>query len=151
MNRVANALIGGWQLSGNYNLQSGAPVSFNTNLTWNGKDPSIPRTSRTLNRWFDTSDFGIIAKADTYALRTTPLTFAHIRASRQNVLDGAIYKTFRPAEWMRTEFRLESFNALNHARFGAPNSDPTSSAFGTVVQSQLNQPRILQVALKVHF
>jgi hypothetical protein len=151
MNRVANGLIGGWQLSGNYNLQSGAPVSFSTNLTWNGKDPSIPRTSRTLNRWFDTSDFGIIAKADTYALRTTPLTFAHIRASRQNVLDAAIYKTFYPAEWMRTEFRLESFNALNHARFGAPNTDPTSSAFGTVVQSQLNQPRILQVALKVHF
>jgi hypothetical protein len=149
--RLSNALIGGWQVSGNYNVQSGAPIVFTTNLTWNGQDASIPRVQRTLNEWFNTADFGIIPKAQTYALRTTPTTFAHIRASRNNNLDCAIFKVFQTTEWMQMQFRVESFNALNHPRFGVPITDPTSSAFGTVTQAQLNQPRILQLALKINF
>lgn len=62
-----------------------------------------------------------------------------------------MFKVFQIAEWMQMQFRVESFNALNHPRFGAPITDPTSSAFGTVTQSQLNQPRILQLALKINF
>jgi hypothetical protein len=32
-NRFVNALIGGWEMAGNYNIQSGKPVGFGTNLT----------------------------------------------------------------------------------------------------------------------
>jgi len=150
-NRVANALIGGWEMAGNYNIQSGKPVSFGANLTWNGQDATIPRTSRTLDRWFNTGNFGIVSKEQTYALRTTPTTFAHIRGSRVNNLDFALLKNFRPVERLTAQFRLESFNAFNHPRFGAPSTNPASSGFGTVSKSQLNQPRILQVALKLNF
>jgi hypothetical protein len=86
-----------------------------------------------------------------YTLRTTPTTFAHIRGSRVNNLDFAVLKNFRPMERLIAQFRLESFNALNHPRFGAPSTNPASSGFGTVNKSQLNQPRILQVALKFNF
>ncbi|MFB3826770.1 MAG: TonB-dependent receptor domain-containing protein [Bryobacteraceae bacterium] len=150
-NRFVNAVIGGWEMAGNYNLQSGKPVSFGTNLTWNGQDATIARTSRTLDKWFKTANFGIIPKEQTYTLRTTPTTFAHIRGSRVNNLDFAILKNFRPIERLNAQFRLESFNALNHPRFGAPNTNPAGSSFGTVSKSQLNQPRILQVALKLNF
>jgi hypothetical protein len=53
LGRASNALIGGWQISGNYNIQSGTPIVFTTNLTWNGQDASIPRAQRTLNQWFN--------------------------------------------------------------------------------------------------
>jgi hypothetical protein len=149
---VTNAILGGWQVAGFYTLQSGRPVSFSgTNLTWNGQDSSIPRGERTLDRWFRTEHYGVIAKENTYALRTTPTTFSFVRASRQNNADIAVFKNFRPVERLTLQFRFESFNGFNHPRFGDPNTNPATAAFGTVAKSQLNQPRILQLALKANF
>jgi hypothetical protein len=148
---LANAVLGGWQVAGFYTLQSGRPVFFNTNLTWNGRDAALSRGERSLDRWFQVQHFGIIPKEDTYALRTTPLTFAFVRASRQNNADLAVFKNFRPREGLTIQFRAESFNGLNHPRFGDPNTNPATTAFGTVAKSQLNQPRIIQLALKVNF
>jgi hypothetical protein len=149
---IVNGVIGGWQLAGVYTLQSGRPVSFSgANLAWNGQDASLSSSERSLDRWFRTQNFGPIPKADTYALRTTPTTFSTIRASRQNNADLAVFKNFRVKERMTIQFRAESFNALNHPRFGDPTTNPTSGSFGTVAKSQLNQPRIIQVALKMNF
>jgi hypothetical protein len=151
VNRALNEIIGGWEVAGNYALQSGRPISFSANLTWNGQDASLSRSERSLDRWFKTEAFGILPKEQTYALRTTPTTFAHIRSSRVNNMDAAIYKTFRPKEKFRIQFRLESYNALNHPRFGDPNTKPSNAAFGTVTKSQVNMQRILQAALKLNF
>lgn len=74
-----------------------------------------------------------------------------MRASRTNNLDMGIYKNFVVRERLRAQFRFESYNAFNHARFAAPNSDPTSSSFGVVSPSQQNAPRTVQMALKVSF
>jgi hypothetical protein len=149
---LSNALIGGWQLAGFYTLQSGRPVSFSgANLTWNGQNASLSSGERSLDKWFRTESFGPVPKERTYALRTTPITFSTIRASRQNNVDLAVFKNFRPVERLTLQFRAESFNALNHPRFGDPNTAPTNAAFGSVAKSQLNQPRIIQVALKANF
>ena len=149
--RATNAILGGWQVAGSYTLQSGRPVIFNTNLTWNGQNASIPSGERTLDRWFRAEQYGVIAKENTYALRTTPTTFSYIRASRQNNADMAVFKNFRPVERLTLQFRFESFNTANHPRFGDPTVNPASAAFGTVAKSALNQPRILQLALKANF
>jgi hypothetical protein len=149
---VANAVIGGWQLAGFYTVQSGRPVSFSAaNLNWSGLDASLSRGERSLDRWFRTERFGPVPKENTYALRTAPTTFSSIRASRQNNIDLAVFKNFKVAERTTFQLRGESFNALNHPRFGDPVTNPTNAGFGTVAKSQLNQPRIIQVALKVNF
>ena len=46
---------------------------------------------------------------------------------------------------------LDAFNVFNHARFDGPNTDPGSSSFGIVSPSQVNQPRVGQLALKLSF
>lgn len=149
---LVQAIAAGWQVAGTYTLQSGRPVSFGgTNLAWNGQDASLSRNERSLDKWFRTENFSPVPKADTYALRTTPTTFSTIRASRQNNADLAVFKNFRAKERTTLQFRAESFNALNHPRFGDPTTNPASGSFGTVAKSQLNQPRIIQVALKVNF
>jgi hypothetical protein len=149
---VTNALVGGWQLAGFYTLQSGRPVSFSgTNLIWSGRDASLSRSERSLERWFQTEQFGPVPKERTYALRTTPTTFSTIRASRQNNIDLAVFKNFRVVEGLTFQLRGESFNAFNHARFGDPVTNPANAGFGTVAKSQLNQPRIIQLALKANF
>jgi hypothetical protein len=47
--------------------------------------------------------------------------------------------------------RFDVFNAFNHPRFGAPNTDPTSSSFGRVTGSQQNQARAVELAGKLYF
>jgi hypothetical protein len=52
-------VVGGWQLSGQYTIQSGAPVTFDTSdsFFFSGRDFSFARGKRTLSQWFDTSQF----------------------------------------------------------------------------------------------
>jgi len=59
MPKVLDAFIGGWQLSGQYTIQSGAPVTFNASdsFFFSGKDFSLSSDKRTLSQWFDTSQF----------------------------------------------------------------------------------------------
>lgn len=48
------------------------------------------------------------------------------------------------------EFRTEFFNAFNHSQFANPNSNVSSTAFGTISSTSVN-PRIMQFALKLNF
>jgi hypothetical protein len=56
MPRVLDAVIGGWELDGQYQIQSGVPVVFSTSAFFSGKDPMLPGGG-TLAKWFDTSQF----------------------------------------------------------------------------------------------
>jgi len=47
------------------------------------------------------------------------------------------------------ELRIEFFNIFNHAQFGEPDGLINSGSFGAV--SSANDPRIGQVAAKLHF
>ncbi len=67
-------------------------------------------------------------------VRNYPARWGSVRASRTNELN-----------WVRLQFRCETFNAFNHPRFNAPNSDPASSPFGIVAKSQQNSPRVVQM------
>jgi hypothetical protein len=57
--KVADFIVGGWQLSGQFNIQSGVPVVFNAtdNFFFSGKDFALPRDKQSLAQWFDTSQF----------------------------------------------------------------------------------------------
>jgi hypothetical protein len=63
--KLVDAFIGGWQISGQYNIQSGVPVGFGTDSFFSGKDFSIARNDRTLARWFDTSAFAAFPSRNT--------------------------------------------------------------------------------------
>jgi len=53
-------------------------------------------------------------------------------------------------EGSRLEFRVESFNALNRPQFGNIATTYNQGGFGNV-QSQVNSPRQVQMALKLYF
>ena len=55
MPKVLDAVVGGWQLSGQFNIQSGVPVVFSTDSFFSGKDFALPSDQQSLNKWFDTS------------------------------------------------------------------------------------------------
>jgi hypothetical protein len=82
---------------------------------------------------------------------TIPTRWSSVRASNVNNLDGGIYKNFKIRETIKIQYRLETFNAFNHPRFPAPNSNPTSGSFGRVDKTQQNNARQVQMALKITF
>ena len=47
--------------------------------------------------------------------------------------------------------RFEAFNFFNTPWFGAPNTNVTSTAFGTVAPNQANDPRNIQFGVRLTF
>ncbi len=64
--------------------------------------------------------------------------------------DFSVIKTFPLPREMGLNFRAEFFNLWNHAQFGLPVNDVSSVAFGAV-NSTVNNPRLVQFALKLTF
>jgi hypothetical protein len=66
--------------------------------------------------------------------------------------DMALLKETHFSEFKVLEFRLETFNTFNHAQFFGANSvdgNINDSTFGQIISA--NSPRLIQVALKLHF
>jgi hypothetical protein len=65
--------------------------------------------------------------------------------------DFSVIKQFKlPWENMGLNFRTEFFNLFNHAQFGEPNNNVSGPGFGAV-SSTVNNPRLIQFALKLTF
>lgn len=168
----ANLLVSGWQVSGLYTAQSGTPIAVGTqtNLTGAYNDVtdvygsyssnsrpdntgqsaklSGSRTDR-LNQWFKTSVFQQPAP---YTFGSAPRTLPDARWDGTDNIDLGLFKNNRFGHDGRfnLQFRSEFFNVANHVRFGVAGMFLGNSTFG-VVSSQANQPRQIQLALKLLF
>lgn len=152
--RGVDFLAGGWQLGGIYQHQSGAPLGFG-NRIFNGDLHSIvkPDGERSVDGWFvpaaaagfETSGARQLASN----LRRFPLRFAAVQGPNQDRWDFSLIKSFRINERWVTQFRAETFNAMNHPNLANPNTDPTSAAWGTITSQ--DSPRSWQLSLKVTF
>ncbi|MGH9846947.1 MAG: TonB-dependent receptor domain-containing protein, partial [Blastocatellia bacterium] len=159
-NRVADALLGGWQINGITTFQTGFPLSitapntcncFNSTLRPNisgSAELSGPVVER-LSRYFDTSVFSQPAQ---YSFGNAPRTLPDVRRPGQRNWDFSLFKQFRARERWNVQFRAEAFNLFNTPQFGAPNQNfgNLGRGFGEIT-SQANSPRQMQFALKVLF
>ena len=59
MPKVADVIVGGWQLTGQFNIQSGVPVVFGDtdSFFFSGKSFALPHEQQSLTQWFDTTQF----------------------------------------------------------------------------------------------
>jgi Carboxypeptidase regulatory-like domain/TonB dependent receptor len=157
---LLDALVGGWQVQGIYQYQSGRPLAWG-NVAYFG-DPDALRTnieSGTVSTVgnptrvvFDTSQFfspGVDIRLRNN-IRTFPSTLPGFRSQAINQLDLSAIKNVALAGGPRLQVRVEFLNATNTPLFGEPNLDPTSSSFGRVT-SQVNLPRNIQIGLRCDF
>ncbi len=63
--------------------------------------------------------------------------------------DMAISRNFKLSERFKLDFRSDVFNIMNHANWGNPVTNITSSTFGDV--TGFRSPRIIQMSLKLFF
>jgi len=149
----ADALIGGWQLQGFYEGQSGPPIGFG-NIIFRGDlhQLVLPISERKPSRWFNI-DAGFErdpAKQLASNLRAFPSRLTGLRAKGMNIWNLSAIKNFRLTERFRLQFRSEWLNAMNHTHLAAPNTTPTSPLFGTVTSAP-GYPRQIYFALKLTF
>jgi hypothetical protein len=153
-NKFIKGVIGDWQFSGIWRLQSGDPFSIvggfgnNNSLSQVGKDRADltgqPITSHQGNKsdWLP-NYMNLSAFAP-----NAPGTFGNsprnvLRGDKTNVADLGISKNFPFKERYRVQFRWEMFNAFNRAHFNAPSNDPSSpSSLGRITSTKGRCERI---------
>jgi hypothetical protein len=126
MSKVADAIVGGWQIVGTSNYTTGAILRFGK-MNYNGQDVTVDNP--TMQKWFNTAAFSPIA-ANTYVIRSNPTQFDNLTGPGYFMLDGTLSKTFSIKERVKTELKMAAYNAINRLNLGGPNMSVTSSQFG---------------------
>jgi hypothetical protein len=145
-------LLGGWQVSGIYHLQSGRLIDWtdpNRNPIYYGASYdtiALDRSERDRARWFNTADFerASALQPASFHRRIFPANLDFLRGDYMNQLDLSVQREFRLPNRTRFQVRVDAVNVLNNVQWDQPNTDPTSSNFG-VVTAQYNTPRWIQV------
>lgn len=158
-----NLLVGGWQVNGIAVWQTGLPVGVAAGSVLVG-DPHLDNP--TFERWFNTctetatgarqncasTSEPVVWKVQApYTLRTSPTRLDTVRTERPLQLDLSIFKAFDLPRGMKLQVRAEAFNATNKPWFPAPNTTVTATAFGTVTPTQANDPRNIQLGIRLSF
>ena len=163
MNRVLDAFIGGWQVNGTYEWQSGEPFLLTNNLYFPGDVATI--TSRLGDGDGQGGKFGIDRSAidapglvtlTAFGIRNVPTTLDNLRNQPYSVANLSLTKNFKLGETKTFQIRAEALNAFNHPYFGAGMGlNPGTAAapnntFG-LVTTQRNNPRDIQFGAKFVF
>jgi outer membrane receptor protein involved in Fe transport len=154
-NRVADGVIGGWQLTSIITAQSGPPFSVSL-ASATANTGTFTRPNRVCNGNLSSGQRSIAAWYDTACFVNPPLyTFGN---TSRNPLEGpgldtwdlGADKDFHIKERIALQFRAEFFNVTNHPNFGLPNASIGSTAAGTIT-TVLTNARQVQFALRLHF
>jgi hypothetical protein len=156
---VADALIGGWQVSGIVRFASGLPLGFTAPNTLSTYGFQIQRPNVTSledaavdnptpDNWFNRAAF---SRPGTYQIGNAPRWFPNIRFGPTRHADLALLKNFRFAETVKAQFRGEFFNVTNTPQFGRANTDISSGDFGRVSGTTNVGPRNVQLGLRIQF
>ncbi len=166
MGRAADAILGGWEISGIATFKGGIPIGvFGNDQPSYGGNPrpnvvgNVHATHPTTHEWFNTGAFQF---APYGSFGDAPRYFSDLRGPHFQNWDTALEKNWRFGDSMRVQFRFETFNTFNHPNFYAPEAgavdyqgcDPNggtgcTSSFGTITQTFA--PRNVQWAGKFYW
>ena len=165
-NDVTNSLLGGWQATLIERASSGFPVplidsnnqsgvAFNTggnSYDWNrpnqvaGCSVYTGNHSVGVHKWINSACFVAPPAGQLGSASRVPVVGPDFWNS-----DFSLIKQFAlPRQDMGLNFRADFFNLFNHPQFGMPINDINEAGFGAV-NSTVNNPRLVQLALKLTF
>jgi len=161
---LTGAVVSGWAVNGIYTWQAGFPLGITTaaNLTGSYGFSQNPRPNSTgqsaklsgpaqerLGRWFNTSVF---TQPAAFSFGNVGRNLPDTRGHNINNIDLSIFKNtyFGPEARFNVQFRAEFYNLFNRVHFALPGRSLGTPQFG-VVNAQANEPRLIQMALKLIF
>jgi len=163
---LVNALAGDWSLSSIITAQSGYPFTVTSANDFSNTGSWMPRPDRickgvgkrSLDNWFDQSCFPTDALEA--ALNAGTPRFGN---SGRNILfgpglvdvDASLIKRFTIVDRLKTEFKAEFFNILNHPNFAQPDGTVgdgyTGMIYNTVGIGTTGYNRQIQLGLSAKF
>jgi hypothetical protein len=171
----ASWVLGGWRIAGSHFYSSGYPLSIANSaalggILFSGRSPAIVTSydgwiaGHSNANWNGADRY--FNNAQGYVLDTNPATTAieqpndragnatrHNPKARQpwNLNENySLAKTFPIRESARIDVRWEMFNILNRFRANPGSTNVQDPNFGRV-QAQLNEPRRMQLGLKIYW
>jgi len=166
MNRILDAIVGGWSLNGLLTLQSGQPVPFalaNSSISDGLQRPDITcsniRTGLSAHDVaFSTDPNASYYNGNCFATPNdqvpgnAPRFSANARGEGIKNTDMGFFKDFTVHEGMKLELRAEFFNLTNTVRFRTPDSVLGDTNFGKVTHiAGGSHPRNGQLAIRFEF
>lgn len=152
LNPIANALLGGWQLSGINSFVSGAPLSISVpgatlGNGWGTRanlvgDPDVSNPS--VGQWFNTAAFSAPAQ---HQYGDSPIGVSEGPAA--HILDLGLMKNLHFGGGQYIQLRIEAYNALNKVNLGNPGTTLGTANFGRILSS--GAARTVQFGAKVVF
>jgi hypothetical protein len=156
-------LVGGWQINASTYFRSGLTVGMPGSVDLIG-DPVLGNP--TTARWFNTCTLTVAGarqgcatdseepafrlRAEN-ALDTTGARLEGVYRSEPFNLDMSFFKTIQLPRRMNFQIRVEMFNAFNNVMWPNPNTTVTSNLFGSVTETQSNDPRFIQLAFRFSY
>ncbi len=152
---VVGALVNDWTVASFMTMQSGVPVAvtqanslgyagFTTQRPNLVGDPTLPADERTPARWFNTAAFAAANQFTIGSASRNP-----VRGPSYSDVDLALMRRLGLGGARALELRVEVFNLLNTANFGAPAAQLGPASFGTITTAL--DPRVVQLAAKFWF
>jgi hypothetical protein len=159
MHKLADAFIGGWELSSILTFSSGYPIvpqldspdllsgDQRPNLIGNPATHGSP--SQRIDQYFNVDAFSQ-PPSDVYG--SAPRTLPNYRTFGIRNGDFTLMKNFKFTEHKYVQLRIESFNLTNTPTFGRPNEAYGSDTFGQITSYAPGRgPRELQVGIKFYY
>ncbi len=153
---IAEAILGGWRLSGVHEFASGLPFTpivanaplLNADFNYVRADligdPHVPDPNR--NLWFNTEAYS----EPQQPYRNGTASRDSLRGPRLAVSDVSIAKNVLPSEGKSLELRADAFNVFNHVNLGLPSSYIDYFGAGQITTTQVPM-RQLQFGLHFQF
>lgn len=166
-----NAAFGNWQLTVIEKATTGFPVFVSDSVNESGVNFEYnflpvnrpdqvcnPKSSNhSISKWFNTSCLVPAGTKSGIIGGLGDASRAPVSGPNFVNTDLSLIKRFAFTERVGLDFRTEFFNLFNHAQFGPPGADlaagvgqQVSSQFG-VINTTVNNPRLIQFALKLSF
>lgn len=152
-NRLGQAVLGGWQLTGIFSAQTGLPITpilsydpTNTGIiAYPDRIGSGTLSNPTVQDWFNGSAF-VAPTGYNYGDSGRNI----LRGPGFHNIDLGLSRRVSLTERIGLEIRAEAFNLFNTPQFGFPNNTVGVSNTGAI-SSVVNPQREIQVALRLSF
>jgi Carboxypeptidase regulatory-like domain len=173
MNRLADMVVGGWQMNGILTLRTGVPITMagaSCHGVWSrclpdyaagytGNGNSAPAGGRSPNQWFDTSAYTVAYSNQAAGVATGGnVGLQTMTGAPTKTLDFSIFKSMRVNERFHLQFRAEALNLTNFTVLSQPDVSLGDSKalggngnFGVITSSVAGTERHIQMSLRLVF
>lgn len=170
MHGVADAVLGGWEVSGVIRFASGTPLELYAPNTLSAYGFGVQRpnvanvaslalSNPTPSEWFNVN---AVTAPGTFQIGNAPRFLPNVRLAFMQNADLSLMKNFTLLRdrGVKMQFKAQAFNAFNHPLFGiasgnnagpAPQETLGSPSFGQVTSTFVTGSRELQLGLKLLF